>query len=375
MAMSEKITFKELVEQISSESDQSQNSTNSFIHELVQIIESGLHTSGSVSISGFGKFELRWMKERRGRHPQTGDEITIPGQNKVVFKPYKPLREGVNKPFASMKAKLLKDAGTAATGANTTEDPLLLERSRPAGDEPAEVSPRNSGLDKQLDAASIIPPSGEAELARQVEKSGTMKWAYAASTIIVAMAVLAVLYFTQKNDEPATITHEAASEEKIESVQRPLQTAIMGVESLEEQQSPAKDIETDTDDTSTEETSFEVYTVQPGETLWSIAEKKLGDPYLWPWIYNLNEHSLDNPNHLVNNTELTLPTLSNPQDLSSDERDQIASGYLSIYNWIQTNQPDEAKFFLWAVGEFSTEILEQASQRVDSGDLAFAKVR
>ncbi len=59
--MSEKITFKELVELIAKQSQQSQSSANSFITELVQIIESGLKSSGSVSISGFGKFELRWM--------------------------------------------------------------------------------------------------------------------------------------------------------------------------------------------------------------------------------------------------------------------------------------------------------------------------
>ncbi len=100
--MSDKITFKQLVELIARQSKQSESSANSFIHELVQIIESGLKQSGSVSISGFGKFELRWMKERSGVNPQTGDEITIPGQNKVVFKPYQALRETTNKPFASL---------------------------------------------------------------------------------------------------------------------------------------------------------------------------------------------------------------------------------------------------------------------------------
>jgi nucleoid DNA-binding protein len=148
--MSEKITFKELVEIIADQSKQSQSSTNSFIHELVGIIESGLKRNGSVSISGFGKFELRWMNERGGINPQTGEEITIPGQNKVVFKPYKALREEVNKPYAGLKSKIIgdtiqaqeevKEPGQAplaaassvasATGAVTIDD-LLIEKENP----------------------------------------------------------------------------------------------------------------------------------------------------------------------------------------------------------------------------------------------------
>ena len=77
--MSDKITFAELVEKISAKTDQSEQTTNDFIHELAEIIETSLGTGEKISISGFGKFELRWVDERKGRNPQTGEEITIPG--------------------------------------------------------------------------------------------------------------------------------------------------------------------------------------------------------------------------------------------------------------------------------------------------------
>lgn len=37
----------------------------------------------------------------------------------------------------------------------------------------------------------------------------------------------------------------------------------------------------------------EVYIIQPGDTLWDLAQKKLGNPYLWPQIWENNKYILD----------------------------------------------------------------------------------
>lgn len=37
----------------------------------------------------------------------------------------------------------------------------------------------------------------------------------------------------------------------------------------------------------------QVYTVQPGDSLWSIAGSLLGDPYLWPQLWEANQYILD----------------------------------------------------------------------------------
>jgi nucleoid-associated protein YgaU len=36
-----------------------------------------------------------------------------------------------------------------------------------------------------------------------------------------------------------------------------------------------------------------VYTIQKGDTLWDLAQKDLGDPYLWPRIWDQNRYVLD----------------------------------------------------------------------------------
>lgn len=58
-------------------------------------------------------------------------------------------------------------------------------------------------------------------------------------------------------------------------------------------------------DTAQEEQAEDRYTVQEGETLWSIAEKEYNDGYAWSEIAEAN--TLTNPDNLEAGTELVLP--------------------------------------------------------------------
>ncbi len=42
-----------------------------------------------VQITGFGTFVVRQKRERRGRNPQTGEEMVIKPRKSVVFRPSK----------------------------------------------------------------------------------------------------------------------------------------------------------------------------------------------------------------------------------------------------------------------------------------------
>jgi integration host factor subunit alpha len=53
--------------------------------------------SGSdLLLSGFGKFNVRDKKTRRGRNPQTGDDLMLDARRVVTFKPSGILRDKVN---------------------------------------------------------------------------------------------------------------------------------------------------------------------------------------------------------------------------------------------------------------------------------------
>ena len=445
--MSEKITFKELVELIASQSDQSRSSANSFIHELVNIIESGLKQGGSVSISGFGKFELRWMKERPGVNPQTGDEITIPGQNKVVFKPFKNLRETVNKPYSDLESRVLNDENEPKESPasddelnddehftflppendplkpaeGSEDDPfgldedadeveplflggsvdddelgdLIVERDHPYADtataqafaETATKAPKASesektetvseSLENDRKPTPVLPD--ESKLAAEAQKSGSYKWSYAAAVIIVMIAFIILFFMMQRSDDTTLVTSGDQSGEQTEQViTPPADEAISDAESgetttdAETGESVAGETEPDSGEPSLE--TFE-YSVESGQSLWTIAESELGNPYLWPLIYHLNKEEMGNPNRITANSSLQIPSISDPDNLSEFEREQVAQGYFSLYEWNRENNPSDAQYFLWAVGVFSQDLLENPPSEVNAEDLEFARNR
>ena len=400
--MSEKITFKELVDLIAKQSDQSQSSANSFISELVQIIESGLKSDGQVSISGFGKFELRWMNERLGTNPQTGEEITIPGQNKVVFKPFKALREDVNSPYSHLKSEVIN------VKKKKSKEVLVPRMRESRGDEsiddliyekehPYKKSKEDSNEGLASASTPISPKQPDPSLIREVQDKGTFNWSFAAAGIIALLAFLLLFYLIQRTPEadspsltsqtevPVTVAPEPAQVDQTDAdppqleqaTPEPTQADQPSQETAQAGQVPG--LSQADDDLNTNELQsefeFQSYEMNPGESLWSIADSELGNPYLWPLIYHLNRDLLSNPNTIALSTDLEIPIISDPENLTDFEREQVAMGYLDLYEWNRENNPEEARFFLWAVGVFSIDLLENLPSEVDSEDLAFATSR
>ena len=58
-------------------------------------IKQGLQKDKSVTITGFGTFEVKPRKARIGRNPHTGEPIDIPATRAPAFKAGKPLKEAL----------------------------------------------------------------------------------------------------------------------------------------------------------------------------------------------------------------------------------------------------------------------------------------
>ncbi|MCD6487327.1 MAG: integration host factor subunit alpha [Syntrophobacterales bacterium] len=66
------------------------------VGSVFDIIKETLATGEDVKISGFGKLSLREKKARKGRNPQTGEEIEITARKVLTFKSSQVLKKALN---------------------------------------------------------------------------------------------------------------------------------------------------------------------------------------------------------------------------------------------------------------------------------------
>mgnify|MGYP003571273147 CR=1 FL=1 len=67
-----------------------------FFNNIFDTIVEEVAAGNRIEIYGVGQFKPVGVAERKGRNPQTGEEITIPAHKKVVFSPSKRFKEKVN---------------------------------------------------------------------------------------------------------------------------------------------------------------------------------------------------------------------------------------------------------------------------------------
>lgn len=66
------------------------------VETFLSLSKESLINGEDLLLSGFGKFNVKDKKARRGRNPQTGDELTLGARRVVTFKPSGILRSKIN---------------------------------------------------------------------------------------------------------------------------------------------------------------------------------------------------------------------------------------------------------------------------------------
>lgn len=87
----------ELVTALSEKTQVSKKAAETSLNALVEIITDELKKGEKVQLVGFGTFETRKRAARKGRNPQTKEEIRIPASTVPAFKAGKALKDTVNK--------------------------------------------------------------------------------------------------------------------------------------------------------------------------------------------------------------------------------------------------------------------------------------
>jgi DNA-binding protein HU-beta len=86
----------DLVEAVANDANLSKADAGRAVDAVVSAITGALKRGESVSLIGFGTFDVRARAARTGRNPRTGEEIKIAASKNPAFKAGKALKDAVN---------------------------------------------------------------------------------------------------------------------------------------------------------------------------------------------------------------------------------------------------------------------------------------
>jgi DNA-binding protein HU-beta len=86
----------ELIDSIAQEAELTKADAARAVDAFVDVITKALKRNESVTLVGFGTFEVRERAERTGRNPKTGEAIQIAASKNPSFKAGKVLKDAVN---------------------------------------------------------------------------------------------------------------------------------------------------------------------------------------------------------------------------------------------------------------------------------------
>ncbi|MBL1261908.1 MAG: HU family DNA-binding protein [Thiotrichaceae bacterium] len=85
----------ELISAVAASADISKAAAGRAIDGMTAAVSNALKNNDSVTLVGFGTFSVRERAARKGRNPQTGEEINIKAAKLPVFKAGKTLKDTI----------------------------------------------------------------------------------------------------------------------------------------------------------------------------------------------------------------------------------------------------------------------------------------
>lgn len=85
----------DLINQVAEAAELSKKDATKAVEAVFDAIQNTLANGDKVQLIGFGNFEVRERSARKGRNPQTGEEIEIAASKVPAFKPGKALKDAV----------------------------------------------------------------------------------------------------------------------------------------------------------------------------------------------------------------------------------------------------------------------------------------
>jgi integration host factor subunit alpha len=90
------LTKEKLISRLQTQVGLSKQESRSVVERVLDIMKETLAEGEDMLVSGFGKFSVRRKNARRGRNPQTKENLILRARKVVVFKTSGVLRNRIN---------------------------------------------------------------------------------------------------------------------------------------------------------------------------------------------------------------------------------------------------------------------------------------
>ena len=90
------MTKADIAERIQATTGFTKKESADMLESVFSVMKNTLEAGEKIKIAGFGNFEVKQKKDRKGRNPQTGESITIEARRILTFKPSTLLKQAIN---------------------------------------------------------------------------------------------------------------------------------------------------------------------------------------------------------------------------------------------------------------------------------------
>ncbi len=90
------LTKAQMIDSIYKQVDLPKTRSTQVVESLLEIIKKTLEDGEDVLITGFGKFSVKDKRRRKGRNPQTGEDLMLAERRVVTFRCSGRLRDRIN---------------------------------------------------------------------------------------------------------------------------------------------------------------------------------------------------------------------------------------------------------------------------------------
>ncbi len=92
------LTKADLAQKVADECGFLKGEAQEIVEKLLETMKASLAAGEDVMISGFGKWSVKDKRARRGRNPQTGEQMVLDARCVVTWKYSPVLKDAVNSP-------------------------------------------------------------------------------------------------------------------------------------------------------------------------------------------------------------------------------------------------------------------------------------